>query len=106
MSTDPKLKWLNIILDINGILCYCMEKKATNRMPFVYSVQQRIHSSTVPTIVELKAVFTRPGLHEFLIAISKFAVRVIIWSSMKRSTVEEIVHYLFRGLPQPFEVLG
>jgi hypothetical protein len=25
---------------------------------------------------------------------------------MKRSIVEEIVHYLFRGLPQPFEVLG
>jgi hypothetical protein len=25
---------------------------------------------------------------------------------MKRSTVEEIVHYLFRGLPQHFEVLG
>jgi hypothetical protein len=25
---------------------------------------------------------------------------------MKRSTVEEIFHYLFRGLPQPFEVLG
>jgi hypothetical protein len=50
--------------------------------------------------------FTRPSLHEFLTAISKFAARVIIWSSMKRSTVEEIVHYLFRGLPQPFEVLG
>jgi hypothetical protein len=25
---------------------------------------------------------------------------------MKRSTVEEIVPYLFRSLPQPFEVLG
>jgi hypothetical protein len=25
---------------------------------------------------------------------------------MKRSTVKEIVPYLFRGLPQPFEVLG
>jgi hypothetical protein len=24
---------------------------------------------------------------------------------MKRTTVEEIVHYLFRGLPQPFEIL-
>jgi hypothetical protein len=33
-------KWLNIVLDINGILCHCMEKKATNRMPFVNSVQQ------------------------------------------------------------------
>jgi hypothetical protein len=37
--TDPKPKWLNIVLDINGILCHCMEKKATIRMPFVNSVQ-------------------------------------------------------------------
>jgi hypothetical protein len=99
-------KWLNVVLNINGILCHCMEKKAANRMPFMNSVQQGIHSSMVPTIVGTKAVFTRPGLHEFLSAVSKFATKVIIWSSMKRSTVKEIVHYLFRGLPQPFEVLG
>ena len=35
----PKWKWLNIVLDINGILCHCMEKKAMNRMPFVNSMQ-------------------------------------------------------------------
>jgi hypothetical protein len=105
VSTGPS-KWLNIVLDINGILCHCMEKKATNRMLFVNSVQQGIHSSTVPTIVVPKAVFTRPGLHEFLTTISKFAAKVIIWSSMKRSTVEEIIPYLFCGLPQPFEILG
>jgi hypothetical protein len=105
VSTGPP-KWLNVILDINGILYHCMEKKAVNRMPFVNSVQQGIHSSTVPTIVGPNEVFTRPGLHEFLSEISKFAAKVIIWSSMKRSIVEEIVHYLFRGLPQPFEVLG
>ena len=69
------------------------------------SIQQLIHLSMVPTIVEPKAVLTQPGLHEFLTLISKFAVRVTIWSSMKRSTIEEIVHYLFYGLPQPFEVL-
>jgi hypothetical protein len=105
VSTGPP-KWLNVVLDINGILCHCMEKKAANMMPFVNSMQQGIPSSTVPTIVESKAVFTRLGLHEFLSAISKFAAKVIIWSSMKRSTVEEIVHYLFCGLPQSFEVLG
>jgi hypothetical protein len=82
-----------------------MEKKTTNRMSFVNSVQQWIHSSMVPTIVGPKAVFTRPNLYEFLTTISKFVARVIIWSSMKRSTVEEIVHYLFCGLVQPFEVL-
>ena len=74
-------------------------------MPFMDSVQQRIHSFVVPTIVGPKVVFTQPGLHEFLTAISKFTARVIIWSSMKRSDVEEIVHYLVRDLPQLFEVL-
>ena len=106
VSTGPKQKWLNIVLDIKGILCHCIEKKATNRMPFVNSVQQWIHLSMVPTIVGPKAVFTRSSLYEFLTTISKFATRAIIWSSMKRSTVEKIVHYLFHGLPQPFEVLG
>jgi hypothetical protein len=51
-------KWVNIILDINGILCHCMEKKAPNMMLFMNSVQQGIHLSTVPTIVGPKAVFT------------------------------------------------
>ena len=60
----------------------------------------------VPTIIGPKAIFMRLGLYEFLTAITKFATRIIIWSSMKRSTIKEIVHYFFRGLPQPFEVLG
>jgi hypothetical protein len=69
-------------------------------------VRQGIHSSTVPTIVGPKAIFTRLGLLEFLTAISKFAARIFIWSSMKRSTVNKIVDYLFRGLPLPFDILG
>ena len=106
VSISPKRKWLSIVLDINNILCHCIDKKVMNRMPFVNYLPQRIHSSTVPTIVGLKAIFTWPGLHEFFTAISKFATRVIIWSSMKRSIIKEIVHYFFRGLLQPFEVLG
>jgi hypothetical protein len=100
-----KAKWLNIVLDINGILCYCMEKAGTSRMPFVYDERQGIHSSTVPTIVGPKVVFTRPGLLEFLIEINKFSARIFIWSSMKRSTIDKIVDYLFRGLPLPFDIL-
>jgi hypothetical protein len=105
VSTSPP-KWLNIVLDINDILCHCMEKAATRGMLFVNDVKQGIHSPTVPTIVGPKAVFTRPGLHEFLTEISQFAARVLIWSSMKRSIVEKIVQYLFRGLPLPFDILG
>jgi hypothetical protein len=75
-------------------------------MPFVYDERQGIHSSMVPMIVGPKAIFTRPGLFEFLTEISKFAARIFIWSSMKRSTVNKIVNYLFRGLPLPFDILG
>jgi hypothetical protein len=101
-----KAKWLNIVLDINGILCHYMEKVGMNRMPFVYDEREGILSSTVPMIVGPKAIFTRPGLLEFLTEISKFAARIFIWSSMKRSTVDKIVDYLFRGLPLPFDILG
>jgi hypothetical protein len=102
--TSPP-KWLNIILDIKGILCHYMEK-VTRGMLFVNDVKQGIHSPTVPTIVGPKAVFTRPGLHEFFTTISEFAARVLIWSSMKRSTMEKIVQYFFRRLPLPFDILG
>jgi hypothetical protein len=52
-----KAKWLNIVLDINRILCHYMEKAGTSKMPFVYDERQGIHSSTVPTIVGPKAIF-------------------------------------------------
>jgi hypothetical protein len=38
VSTSPT-KWLNIVLDINGILCHCMEKAATRGMLFVNDVK-------------------------------------------------------------------
>jgi hypothetical protein len=81
VSTSPP-KWLNINLDINGILCHCIKKAETNKMSFVNDVRDAIHSSTVPTIVGSKAVFTPPGLLEFFTAISKFVARVFIWRSM------------------------
>jgi hypothetical protein len=101
-----KAKWLNIILNINIILCHCMEKARTSRMPFMYEESQGIHSSTVPTIVGPKVVFTRLGLLEFFTTISKFAACIYIWSSMKRSTIDKIVGYLFHSLPLPFDILG
>ena len=101
-----KAKWQNIVLNIKGILCHCMEKVGTSKMPFVYDVKHGIHSSMVPTIIGPKAVFTRPGFLKFLTKISKFVVHIFIWSSMKRSTVHEIVECLFRDLPLPFDILG
>jgi hypothetical protein len=76
-----------------------------NRMFLVNDVKLGIHSSMVPTIIGPKFVFTRPGLFKFLTAISKFVARVFIWSLMKKSTVKEIVDYLFCNLPLPFDIL-
>jgi hypothetical protein len=104
VSTSPP-KWLNIVLDIKSILYHCMEKAATRGMLFMNDVKQGIHSPTIPTIIGPKAVFTRPGLHEFFTMISEFAACVLIWSSMKRSTMEKIVQYLFRKLPLLFDIL-
>jgi hypothetical protein len=75
-------------------------------MPFVNDVKQGIHSSIIPTIVGPKAIFTCLRLLKFFTAINKFTSSVFIWNSMKRTTVEEIVDYLFRGLPLPYEILG
>ena len=96
--------WVNIVLNINSILCHYMEKVATNKMPIVNDVWDVIHSSTTPTIVGPKAVFTCLGLLVFFIALNKFAICVFIWSSMKRSIVEERIYYLFCSLPPPFEI--
>jgi hypothetical protein len=64
LLTSPP-KWLNIVLDINGILSHCTEKVVINKMPFVNDVRDGIHSSTISTIVRPKVVFTRPGLLQF-----------------------------------------
>ena len=101
-----KAKWLNFVLDINGILCHCVEKVETSKMLFVYDVKHGIRSSTIPTIIGPKAVFTHPRLLKFLTEISKFATHIFIWSSMKRSIVHKIVEYLFCSLPLPFDILG
>lgn len=72
----------------------------------VNDVKLQIFSSMVPTIVEPKGVFTCPGLHEFITLINQFAAHKVIWSSMKRSTIVEIVDYIFQELPKPFNILG
>jgi hypothetical protein len=63
------------------------------------------HSSTVPAAIGPKAVFVRPECVRFLRELSAFA-NVSVWSSMLRSTTEQICRYLFRDLPPPVHILG
>ena len=51
-------------------------------------------------------MYCRPRVREFLRLISGFAAWVVVWSSMKRSTVELIARFLFHDLPSPFAILG
>jgi hypothetical protein len=71
-------KWLNIVLDINGMLCHCIEKAGMSRMHFLCDVRQGIQSSTISTSVGPMAIFTHPSLLVFLIEINKFAAHIFI----------------------------
>ena len=97
-------KWLNVVLDLSGILCVYEEKR------FLPSDQQYInckgpHSTTVPTIVGPKAVFVCPSCLRFLWELSKFAV-ISVWSTMKLNTVKQVCKYLFVDVSPLVNILG
>ena len=52
------LKWLNVVLDLNGILCVCKEKRLMPSGTW-YVVGNMLHSSNVPHLVAKKVVFFR-----------------------------------------------
>ena len=97
-------KWMNVVLDLNGILCVCEDwkSKGSNKQ---FNHASEPHSATVAAIVGPKAVYVRPYCSEFLKELEKIA-HISVWSSMKKSTVVEICGYLFREGSLPFLVLG
>ena len=99
-------KWLNIVLDLNGVLCQCVERSSTSRHKRTLREDQHVYSSWIPTLVGPKGMYYHPRVSEFLRFISGFATRVVVWSSMKRSTIEPIAYFLFHDLPSPYAILG
>ena len=97
-------KWINVILDLNGVLCVAEEWKSKGSIK-KFNHQSEPHSATIPSIVGPKAVYVRPGCLAFLVELQKIAF-VSVWSSMKKTTIEEICKYLFRGGQMPINVLG
>ena len=83
-----------------------MERSVAIRHGRTFREDQHSYSSHIPTLVGPKGVYCRPRVRDFLRLIGMFAARILIWSSMKTSTVELIVRYLFHGLPRPFGILG
>nr|PNR63283.1 hypothetical protein PHYPA_001708 [Physcomitrium patens] len=86
-------KWLNVVLDLNGILCVC-ENWKSNRSTKQYSNSLAPHSATIGAIVGMKAVYVRPNCLNFLAELGKIA-RISVWSSMKSSNIQGVVNYLF-----------
>ena len=64
-----------------------------------------VYSSTVPTIVGSKGVYTRLGVREFLGNLSQFA-NIVIWLSMLDDTARQVCTWLFDELPPPDLVFG
>lgn len=97
---QPKPKsWLNVVFDLNGILCKCEDYQT--RPAFVRVGNEKSpHSCTIPARVGPKLVWVRPGCKAFLEAVSKFGT-ISVWSSMRHSTTKSVVQYLFRSVPAP-----
>jgi hypothetical protein len=99
------MKWLNVVLDLNGILCVCLEERLMPRGQ-TYVVGKKPHSGTVPFLVGPKAVYIRPFCKRFLTELGNVA-DITIWSSMRVSTVKSVCDLLFEDLPvKPLNILG
>ena len=97
-------RWLNVVLDLNGILCVCEEYRY---LPKIHSWNPKSnpHSSSVLAKIGPKVVYIRPSCSRFLSALSDFA-DIIVWSSMREPMTHQICEYLFRGLAMPLHILG
>ena len=99
------LKWLNVVLDLNRILCVCLEEKLLPRGQ-TYVVNKKPHSDTVPFLDGPKAVYIHPSCKRFLIELGN-VVHIIIWSSMRVSIVKSICDLLYEDLLiKPINILG
>ena len=97
-------RWLNVVLDLNGILCVCEEYRYLPKI-HLWNPESNPHSSFVPAKIGPKVVYVCPSCSRFLSALSDFA-DIIVWSSMREPTTRQICEYLFRGLAMPLHILG
>ena len=101
--SDSPVQRLNVVLDLNGILCSCVPAWVAKGRR---NTDLSVHSSTLGTIVGSKLVWMRPGCSEFLTELSKFA-NVTIWTSMMTATTSKITDYLYEHCPvRPLRILG
>lgn len=104
-KSDVTEKWLNIILDLNGVLCVSDQFKhipTESRM----AKQSEYHLLKNKFYIDFRIVQTRPHCREFLLELSKFA-NISVWSSMRRALAKKVTYHLFRGIiPLPKHIFG
>jgi NLI interacting factor-like phosphatase len=101
----PRRKWLNIVFDLNGVLCQCALKSyAANLQP--YKLEDNVLCHRIPTIIGPKAVFARQNVGKFLRQVSEIANKVVVWTTMFKRNAEPIARHLFSGGKAPFDILG
>lgn len=93
-----------MIFDLNGILCSCDHWENGPEGRRFHTPESRILSNIVPTLINKKAVFVRPGFQEFWTRINEVAYGAV-WSSMAYGNVHEIVKFMFSDLPKPVSIL-
>jgi NLI interacting factor-like phosphatase len=98
-------KWLNIVFDLNGILCQCALKSYAAKMK-PYQLEDNVLCHKVPTIIGPKAVFARQNVPEFLREVSRVANRIVVWTSMFKSNAEPIAGHIFSKSKAPFDILA
>jgi hypothetical protein len=96
---------LNVVLDLNGILCVCQEKRLMPRAQ-AYVDGSRPHSNTVPYLVGPKTIFICMSWQRFFRELGNVA-NITKWSSMRVTTAKSLCDIFFKNLPQkPINIQG
>jgi hypothetical protein len=99
------MKWLNVVLDLNGILCVCLKERLMPRKQ-AHVIGLKPYSGTILYLVGPKAIYVRPLSQGFLRELSNVA-DITIWSSMRVAIAKFECHLLFKDLPgKPINILG
>jgi hypothetical protein len=104
-ESRTNMKWLNVVLDLNGILCVYQEEQL---MPSgtTYVVSDLSHSNNVLYLVGKNAVFFCTSCRRFLRELGNVA-DITIWSPMRVATVKSVCDLLFKDLSiKPVNILG
>jgi NLI interacting factor-like phosphatase len=105
VGPQTRRKWLNIVFDLNGILCQCALKAYAAKLK-PYKLEDNVLCHKVPTIIGPKAVFARQNVAEFLREVSGFADRIVVWTSMFKYNAEPIAGHIFSKSKAPFDILA